>query len=459
MCFRNFLTSWSYGNALTLDWREVLPPSDSCCILGNPPFVGKKEQTKEQKRDLMAVLKGVQRAGVLDYVAGWYIKAASYIQGTAICCGYVSTNSITQGEQTAVLWHTLLTCYHIKIYFAHRTFVWTSKARGKAAVHCVIIGFTAHNMPRKLLYDYDTPRSNPHEKEVKNINPYLVESSDITIPTRCAPICPTPVIQKGSFTLDGGHLTLSPVEKKEFAQKEPAALPYIKKYVGGREFINNEERYCLWLKDAKPGELRSMPLVLARVERTREFRLASKRETTKRLANTSALFAEIRQPVSDYILVPNLSSERRKYIPIGFFNQRVIANSSSLVLPNATLYHFGVLTSLMHMEWMRHVCGRLKNSYRYSSTLVYNNFPWPQDPTAKCKQAIESKAQAVLDTRAQYPNSTLADLYDPLTMPPPLRKAHQALDKAVDRAYRPQPFTDERSRMEFLLELYQHYTR
>ncbi|MEM7402394.1 MAG: DNA methyltransferase, partial [Myxococcota bacterium] len=392
-----------HGNALTINWQEILPPSDSCYILGNPPFVGKYLRTQEQGQEMAALFHDIKGSGVLDYVAAWYLKAAQYIQNTHIKCAFVSTNSIAQGEQTAVLWQTLLTRYHIKIHFAHRTFAWTSKARGKAAVHCVIIGFAAHDTLRKLLYDYDMPNSDPHELEVKNINPYLVESPDIVMPTRLKPICSVPVMQFGSKPVDGGHFFLTDEEKAVLLFDEPQAAAYIKPVVSAKEFFRRINRWCLWLNNITPVQLKQMPQVTKRVAAVRQFRQASKKQLTQRAADYPTLFAEIRQPNTDFIAIPLHSSENREYVPMGFFSCEFIVHSSCACVPNATLYHFGVLTSLMHMEWMRHVCGRLKNSYRYSSTLVYNNFSWPQGLTDKHRQVIEAKAQAVLDARAQYP--------------------------------------------------------
>ncbi|MEM7588928.1 MAG: DNA methyltransferase [Myxococcota bacterium] len=442
-----------HGNALTLDWRKVLPPTDSCTLLGNPPFVGYHLKTKKHSQEMAAVFHNVTGAGVLDYVAAWYLKAAQYIQNTRIKCAFVSSNSIVQGSQVSILWNTLLNQYGIKIHFAHRTFVWT----GQALVYCVIIGFAAYDTPCKLLYDYDTPRSTPQEKQVHNINPYLVELPDVVIPARRLPICTVLAMHHGSSPRDGGHFLLTDEEKAALLSKEPQAAPYIKPVLSAKEFFRNLNRWCLWLKGISPAQLKRMPQVSKRVAAVKRFRQGSKKKLTQQAANSPTLFAEIRQPNTDFILIPHCSSESRKYVPFGFFSCEFIVHNTCACVPNATLYHFGVLTSLMHMEWMRYVCGRLGNGYRYSNTLVYNNFPWPQNPTVKHKQAIEAKAQAVLAARAQYPHSTLGDLYNPLTMPPLLHKAHQVLDQAVDAAYCSQPFVSEHSRIEFLLRLYQHY--
>jgi hypothetical protein len=447
-----------HANALTLDWRDVVPPSRLSYILGNPPFVGKQYRTDEQNAEMETVFHGVKGAGVMDYVAAWYLKAAQYMQGTGIRCAFVSTNSISQGEQVGILWNELFERYHIKIHFAHRTFAWGSEARGKAAVHCVIIGFAAADTSAKLLYDYDTPKSEAHEMRVRNINPYLVEGDDFVIPKRSRPICDVPEIIFGSMPNDGGFLLLDDKEKADLLSKELQAAPFIRPLLGSKEFINNIPRWCLWLKDISPEALRRMPLVMQRIEQVRQYRLKSDRATTRKLADTPMLFGEIRHTDTDYIIIPSVSSEARKYIPIGMMHGEVIASNLCLIIPGATLYHFGVLTSAMHMAWVKHVCGRLESRYRYSNTLVYNNYPWPASPTPAQVKDIETKAQAVLDMRAQFNGDSLAALYDPLAMPPALLKGHFALDKAVDAAYRKQSFDSERSRIEYLFGLYQQIT-
>lgn len=445
-------------NALQLDWQSVIPKEQLSYILGNPPFVGKKEQTPTQKTELLNIFAGVHGAGLLDYVCAWYLKAAQYIQNTVITCAFVSTNSICQGEQVSVLWQELLSQYHIKIHFAHRTFAWSSEARGKAAVHCVIIGFATFDAAKKLLYDYDSPKSEAHEMQVKNINPYLLEAPSYLIEKRSKPLSLVPEINKGSEATDFGFLSLSPIERDILISEEPQAQNWIRKYIGGDEFINSIDRYCLWLVGIKPQELRAMPKVMERVQKVREARLNSDKARTKQWANQSFLFSENRQPDNDYLVIPKVSSEKRRYLPIGFCSKEVIASGSVLVVPAARLYEFGVLSSTMHNEWMRYTAGRMKSDYQYSSTIVYNNFPWPQNPTPQQVQDIEKKAQAVLDARAQFPGNSLADLYDPLTMPPALLKTHQALDRAVDAAYRKQPFDTERHRIEYLFGLYQQLT-
>ncbi|NWJ95078.1 MAG: class I SAM-dependent DNA methyltransferase [Chloroflexi bacterium] len=447
-----------HANALQLDWETVVPKERLSYILGNPPFVGKTYQSDEQKKDMGLVFGNLKSAGLLDYVSAWYLKAAQYLQSTRIVCAFVSTNSISQGEQVSILWQELFTRYHVKIHFAHRTFSWNSEARGKAAVHCVIIGFAAFDTAKKLLYDYDSSKSEAHETQVRNINPYLIEAEDFVIPKRNKAICEVQEMGYGSKPADGGFLILTDTEKTLLLSVEPQAEKWIRKYIGSDELIHNYYRWCLWLHNVKPEEFKAMPSVMERISKVKQMRLNSTDANTRRWANFPTIFQANRQPTSDYLAIPETSSENRAYIPIGFLNKEIIVSNSIYTVPNATVYHFGLLTSAMHMAWMRTVCGRLKSDFRYSVGLVYNNFPWPQNPTPQQVQAIETKAQAVLEARAQFPNSTLAQLYDPLTMPPVLSKAHQALDKAVDAAYRKQPFETERSRVEFLFGLYQQLT-
>ncbi len=449
-------------NALTTDWADVLPPEKCSYILGNPPFVGHHYQTEQQKAEQQAVMKNITARGVIDYVGNWYVKAAEYIQNTKIKAAFVSTNSIAQGEQVGLLWQPLLSLYKIHIHFAHRTFKWTiddKKAKGMrlAAVHAVIIGFANYEATTKYLYDYETIESDPHKIIAKNISPYLIDAPSSVVQTRSEPLCNVPKMSWGNKPTDGGNLILSPEEKKELLANEPDAAKYVHRYMSGGDFIKGIERYCLWLKDANPSDLRKLPLVNKRVQAVRETRLKSKAESTRKYADMPTLFRQIAQPDSDYLAIPEVSSERRLYIPIAFLTKDIICSNKIQFVPNATLYHFGVLTSLMHMTWMRYVCGRLESRYSYSNTIVYNNFPWPE-ASEKDREDVESKAQAVLDARAQFPDSTLADLYDPNTMPPALLKAHQALDKAVDKAYRKAAFKDEKERIEFLFERYQKLT-
>jgi hypothetical protein len=444
-----------HGNSLRIDWESVVAKEKLNFILGNPPFVGKAFQDAQQKADMQEVFTGVKGAGVLDYVAAWYVKAAQFIQDTSIHIAFVSTSSISQGEQVGILWQELYSKYKIKIHFAHRTFSWSNEAKANAAVHCVIIGFGLYDIENKRIFDYIDIKGEPSEKKVKNINPYLVEGSDLVILSRTTPISNVPSINFGSMPNDGGHLILTESEKEEFLKNEPEAEKWIKPLLSAKEFLNNQARYCFWLVDISPQALRTLRNTSKRVEAVKKLRSESSRESTRKLADFPSLFGENRQPKTNYVLIPRHSSENRKYIPFGFFSPEYIASDSCLSVANATLYHFGVLTSEMHMTWVKYVCGRLKSDFRYSNTIVYNNYPFPENISGKQKQKVETAAQAVLDTRAKYPDSSLADLYDPRTMLPDLVKAHQALDKAVDLCYRPQPFVSELNRIEYLFSLYE----
>jgi hypothetical protein len=447
-----------HGNALRMDWREIVKPEALSYILGNPPFGGKKEQSKSQKEDMAVVFADVPSAGLLDFVTAWYRKTADYMaDNPKIKAAFVSTNSITQGEQVGVLWPDLMR-RGVKIHFAHRTFQWSSEARGKAAVHCVIIGFALHDTEDKRIFDYETPQAEPHEVKAKNINSYLVDAPSYFLERREKPICDVPEINKGSEATDFGFLVLSPEERADLIKSEPPSEKWIRPFIGGDEYINNVERYCLWLQGIEPNEIKSMPKVMERVKKVQSARTASKKERTIEWAKFPALFTENRQPQTSYLVVPKVSSERRSFIPIGFVSEDWIASGSVQVIPSATLYHFGILSSSMHMAWMRTTAGRMKSDYQYSNTIVYNNFPWPQTQTDKQKQAIEDAAQAVLDARAKFPDASLADLYDPLTMPEALTKAHHKLDAAVDMAYAKRKFTGDSDRVAFLFELYQQIT-
>ncbi|MBA4409275.1 MAG: SAM-dependent methyltransferase [Odoribacter sp.] len=426
-------------------------------IIGNPPFIGKSLQNGAQKADMEKVFAGVKSAGVLDYVAAWYLKAAQLITNTKTKVAFVSTNSIVQGEQTGVLWNLLFNHYKIKIHFAHRTFSWNNEAKGNAAVHVVIIGFAGFDTTSKTIYEYEGTKGEPHVIKVRNINPYLIEGKDFAILSRTKPICKVPEINYGSMANDGGNLLLSDEEKDEFVSKEPESNKFIRPFIGSQEFINSIKRWCIWLKDVPPTDYSKLKETLKRVQAVKEYRSKSTRLNTRKLAEYPMLFGEIRQPDTNYLLIPGVSSENRKYIPIGYLSKDIVASDLARTIPNASLYLFGILTSGFHMTWVKYVCGRLKSDFRYSNSLVYNNFPWPFNPTEKQINAIQQKAQKVLDTRAEFPNHSLADLYNPLTMPPTLVKAHNELDKAVDLAYRPQPFISEANRMVFLFELYEKY--
>jgi N-6 DNA Methylase len=543
-----------HGNALRIEWADFCPPGQLNYILGNPPFIGKQNQTERQKEDLEFVTKGIKNAGLLDYVSGWYLKAAHYLTGSQlgevsrdrkqfadvkfatqsgvvvdvgqkpvgskkraktqpaafddmfisfdkqdavdrakVRCAFVSTNSINQGEQVGVLWGEMQRM-GLHIQFAHRTFQWTNDAPGKAAVHCIIVGFGADDGVAKQIWHYEDIKGDAVVSDAANINAYLVDAIDVVLPSRREPIERVPPIVFGSMPNDGGHLLMDDVEKKQLLAAEPAATAWVKPFLGAEEFINGTPRWCLWLKDCSPAALDKLPLVKKRVQLVKAHRAASSREATQKLAKTPQLFGEIRQPEAQYLLIPRVSSERRDYVPIGFL-QGTIASDAALVIPNAQLFHFAILCSHMHMAWMRYVCGRLKSDFRYSNTIVYNNFPWPsavnslpKEPVAQQNVAqaaaetiankktnatttkliakIEAAAQAVLDARTVHQTgkapSTLAQLYDPTTMPANLAKAHAALDKAVDTAYQADggqtSYANDGERVAFLFKRYAELT-
>ena len=476
-----------HGNALTLNWDDVLPASRCSYVLGNPPFVGAKFMSDSQRCDTRAVFAGIDNAGLLDLVAAWYVKAARYLgqqqdpvfadmtpSPAPARCAFVSTNSITQGEQVGVLWGWLL-AQGVRIHFAHRTFAWSNEARGKAAVHCVIVGFGLQDLPGKVIYEYEDIKGEPHAVPATSINPYLSDAPDVILPRRSTPIGDVPEMSFGNQPIDGGHLLMTPDEARELLAAAPELAPYVRLFLGADEFINGGERYCLWLKDCSPSVLRKSKLVTDRLEAVKRFRLESKRPATRDLAATPFAFAFVSHIDEPYIVVPGVSSERREFVPIGFNEPNVIASNACLTVYGATLFHFGILSSTMHNAWVRAVCGRLESRYRYSAAIVYNNFPWPfpsanteekeKTPAAqtqKAQAAIESAAQAVLDARAAHPGSSLADLYDPLTMPADLLKAHQRLDAAVDKAYQlaggPKTYAGDAERVAFLFSLYQRQT-
>ena len=427
-------------------------------ILGNPPFIGKQLQNESQKADMELVFNGVQGAGVLDYVSAWYLKAAQYIQNTTTKVAFVSTNSISQGEQVGVLWGVLFNFYKIKIHFAHRTFSWSNEAKGNAAVHCVIIGFAAFDISDKRLFDYENIKGEPVERKVKNINPYLVEGNDVFIVKRRVPICSVPQISFGNMPNDGGHLLIEDDLYETYVLMEGLSKQYIKPFLGAQEFLNGKKKWCIWLLKINPNDFKNMPHTYKRVKLVEEHRNNSSREATKKLALFPTLFGEIRQPETDFILIPRVSSENRRIIPMGIFTSDNIIGDTCLFVANANLFILGNLQSTMHMTWVKYVCGRLKSDYRYSNEVVYNNYPFPQNVSEANKKKVEEAAQVVLDTRLKYPSSSLADLYNPLSMPPDLVKAHQALDKAVDLCYRPQAFVSELARIEYLFGLYEAYT-
>ena len=419
------------GNALRIEWEAVVPKYELNYIMGNPPFVGASMMTKEQKDDAVAVFGKGKRVNSIDYVGAWYHKAAALMQHTSIQAAFVSTNSITQGEQVTPLWDKLVNKYNIHIDFAYRTFKWNSEAKEKAAVHCVIIGFSSFkNHQSKYIYTGSTA-----PQKAQNINPYLIDAPDVFLTTRSTPICAVPTISYGNKPSDGGNLILSQEERDALISKDESIGPCIRRYLGAKDFINNNEiRYCLWLKEVSPAVYRKNAEIMRRINAVREFRLASSAADTRATADRPYLFFRTPQTDSDYLCIPEVSSERRRYIPIGFMDKKTIASNKVLIVPNTGLFHFGVLTSNVHMAWMRIVCGRLKSDYQYSGAMVYNTFPWPT-PTKEQEIKIEQTAQAILDARALYPDASLADLYDETTMPPELRKAHQQNDKAVMMAY------------------------
>ena len=453
------------GNALRLNWEEVVPKDKLSYIIGNPPFVGHSIQNEQQKKEIRSIYvdengKEYNLAGKIDYVAGWYFKAASLISNTNIKVAFVSTNSICQGEQVVGVWQPLYKRFGVNIDFAYQTFKWGSEAKDKAAVHCVIVGFsTTHNNEKKQLFS-----STDKLDLVDNINPYLLSGETIFVESVKEPICQVSPMYFGSKPTDGGYFFLTPEEKQEIIKKEPQSGKYIRKVLGAQEYINDIERYCLWLEGITPSELKNSPMIYERVKKVREFRLASKAESTRKFADRPTEFKQNAQPNTPYLIIPSVSSENRRYVPIGYIQSEVIATNATQIIPNATLYEFGVITSNVHMAWMRIVAGRLKSDYRYSSTIVYNTFPWPT-VTDEQKKFIANTAQGILDARALYPDCSLADLYDELTMPVELRKAHQANDIAVMKAYGmikkvdgKDTFLTESETVARLFEMYQELT-
>ena len=416
------------GNALRVDWESVVPKSKLNYIMGNPPFVGARLMGKEQKADVNTIFPGWKNAGNLDYVCCWYKKAADIMQGTSVRSALVSTNSVSQGESVANLWKPLFDD-GVHIDFAYRTFRWDSEAKIKAHVHCVIIGFSvaASSTPKKL-FDGD------RYQVANNINGYLLDGENVFVESRSKPICNVPEIGMGNQPIDNGQYLFEKEDMEAFIKKEPSAAAYFYPWYGAKEFISQKPRYCLWLGECSPAQLKQMPYCLERVHAVKEYRESSTRASTVKMAMKPTRFQTENMPKGNYIVIPKVSSENRKYVPMGLMSPDMLCSDLVFIVPNATAYHLGVLTSNVHMAWVRAVCGRLKSDYRYSKDIVYNNFPWPA-PTEQQKAKIEQTAQAILDARALYPDSSLADLYDDLTMPPELRKAHQANDRAVMDAY------------------------
>ncbi|MCA3281458.1 MAG: class I SAM-dependent DNA methyltransferase [Roseomonas sp.] len=442
------------GNALREDWAGFVKPGADAYCVGNPPFIGHQYRSAEQQADMHMVWGRDGKVNRLDYVTCWYRKGVDWMAGDdrAECC-FVSTNSICQGEQVGTLWGELLQ-RGVRIRFAHRTFQWTSEARGKAAVHCVIIGFGLREPARRLLFDYPNIRGEPQQIEARNINPYLVDAVDVLLPSRTETPPSLPQLKKGSQPTDGGHLVLNEAEKDTLLQQEPGAEAFLRQYLGGEELINGNHRWCLWLKDADLKKLRAMPKIMARISAVKAARLKSPTPEVQRYADFPTLFTQDRQPHSDYLALPEVSSENRRFVPMAFLPPSIVASNKLQIIVGATNFHFAILNSTMHMAWMRVVAGRLESRYSYAPA-VYNNFPWPT-PTEAQRAAIERSAQGILDARAAHPGASLADLYDPLTMPPNLVAAHAANDRAVDAAYgQPRGFPTEAARLAFLFDLYQ----
>lgn len=442
-------------NALRTDWNSVVPANSLNYVIGNPPFYGARKMTSDQKDDLKHVFgddwNGV---GNLDYVAGWYKIATEVMtQNPMIKTALVSTNSITQGEQVAILWKSLMEDHSLHIDFAYRTFRWDNQVKNEAKVHCVIIGCSV-DKKGDILEIYDGKQI----IQAKQINPYLDDSPNRWINSRTNPLCNVPEIGIGNKPIDGGHYLFSKEEKEDFIRKEPLSEQYFHPWYGSEEFIHQTPRYCLWLGDCTPAEKRQMPHCLERIDAVRKYRLESKSEGTRLLAEHPTRFHVENMPQGNYIIVPSVSSEKRNYVPMGFMTPDCFASNLVLIIPDATLYHFGVLESVIHMAWMRAVCGRMKSDYRYSKEIVYNNFPWPK-PTKEQKQKIEKTAQAILDARAKNPESNLATLYDVNTMPEALLKAHKANDKAVLAAYGLSPKTSESEIVAELFKLYKKMSK
>ena len=441
------------GNALRMDWNEVVPAQELSYIMGNPPFVGAMWSKGTQREDIELVFPESPKTGQIDYVAGWYAKAAKLIQNTSIRCAFVSTNSICQGQQVALIWEPLTRLFHIKFDFAYQTFRWDSEANMKAHVHCIIIGFSHKNViTEKAIYTENG------KNIVQHINGYLTSGEDIFIMGRNDQISCMPTMHMGVMARDGGNLIMDESEYQEYVVNEPQGVEFIHPYMMGREFLNNIPRYCFWLVGANPSLLKKCPILMKRVEGVRQVRLESPAKETQKLAETPTLFAQLNQPKGNFIAFPKVSSERRRYIPIGFLSEDVIVGDKLYVVENVGLYHFGVLTSSIHNSWMRLVAGRMKSDYSYSNTIVYNNFPWPT-PTDAQKEKIGKTAQVILDARNLYPDCSLADLYDETTMPVELRRAHQENDKAVMEAYGFNPRMAETEIVAALFKLYQELTQ
>lgn len=440
------------ANALTTDWTTVVPDQHLSYIMGNPPFIGAATMSKVQKKEVMDVFDGVKNAGILDYVAAWYKKASDLVQvNPNIECAFVSTNSICQGEQVAPLWGALFNG-GMHINFAHQTFQWRNEAKDNAGVYCVVIGFGKHERKEKRLYCYESVRAEPSMRIVKNINGYLVEGNPLTmVGSATQTLNGAVAMVRGNQPTDGGNLIIEASDYEKFAS-DPEVEPYIKKLIGSKGLLHNLPRYCLWLTNA-PEEVKAKPIVAERIEGCKAMRLASRDPGCRKLAERAHEFRDLNNPETS-IVIPRVSSERREYIPMGFIGEDTIATDSCHIVPNGTIYDFGILESRMHMTWMRTVCGRLKSDYRYSRDLCYNTFPWP-DAMETQRQNIEVLAQKVLDARDSYPEFTLADLYDPDKIPQDLKVAHEHLDRAVDLLYRTKAFENDEERLQMLFEKYE----
>lgn len=442
------------GNALEMNWHDIIDKRDLDYIIGNPPFIGARLMTTKQTDELKEVFGKLKGVGNLDYVAGWYGKAAQFINQSNIKCAFVSTNSITQGQQVPILWKYLMEEHNIVINFAYRTFDWNSEAKDKAAVHCVIIGFSQINNRDKKIYVSDE-----QIELANNINGYLLDAPNMFIESRRTPLTEVPKMKFGSMPNDGGNLILSPEEREELIKNYPQSKRVIRRFIGAREYINNIERYCLWIEPKNLNVIRKISPIMDRLEMVKNHRLNSKRKSTQELAYTPYAFGENRQPNSDYLIVPRVSSENRRYIPIGYLSKNVITSDAALIIPEAKLYHFAILSSNVHMSWMRAVAGRLESRYRYSALVVYNNFPWPS-LTDTQKKKLNETANEILKARAKYPKMSLADLYHELTMPPELRKAHQDNDRLVMDIYGMDVRTTKESdAVERLFEMYNQMTK
>ena len=440
------------ANALTIDWSSVLPADECSYIIGNPPFLGARVMSTQQKLELRALFPTASNSGDVDYVGGWYMKAIEYVGQRNIDCAFVSTNSITQGEQVNILW-PLIFQRGFSIQFAHRTFKWRSEARGAAHVHVVVVGFSRANRAQKVIFDHTDATT--RMVLANNVSPYLVDASNTVVALRSSPLCSVPAMAMGNQPVDDRNYIFTEEQKDAFLALEPAAARFMHRYLGSEEFLNGNDRWILWLANCTPSELRTMPKVLERVEAVRNFRSKSKRALTVARAATPTRFMTENVPNNRYLALPKVSSERRVYVPIGFMDPTTLVSDLMFITRTATEYDFGILSSLMHNAWMRTVAGRLESRYRYSASIVYNNFVWPENAANAQKAKVGQAAQHVLDVRAKYPTETLSNLYDPNLMPVDLVKAHQALDRAVDTCYRKQPFASEMERVQFLFRLYE----